>query len=270
MKRRLRKAKRKLLEGKLRSSFRALITPHHSETTIEAARKSVRERLQMVHGNTVAHGPFRGLRMSDTSYWGKSDVSSKILGTYERHIADKLVALADPDGLLVDIGAADGYFAVGAMKAGLFGSCICFEQSEKGRAALKDNAANNGVTDRVEVHGQATSQSLRAAIPSGKSGVVLCDIEGAEFSVLDRETLSYLAKMTIIVELHEFLVQDGETLRQLLAERAEEIFDIETITSDQPNPADFPELRTFDENHRLLAFSEGRDAQTDWMILTPK
>ena len=178
--------------------------------------------------------------------------------------------LSKSQDLLVDIGSADGYFAVGAMRANLFGSCICFERSEKGRAVLSENAKANKVADRLSILDAATPASLRSAIPSGRSGVILCDIEGAEFSVLDEDVLRHFAQMHVIIELHDFLIEDGPAQRDALVQRAEQVFTVEYLKRTAPPIYDFPELKAFDDNHRLLAFSEGRDTETDWLVLNPK
>lgn len=270
LKKRLRKAARKLGKGDLSASVRALVTPHHSETRIETARAEVADYLRELHRNTVAHGPFKGMLLSETSYWGRHDTSAKILGTYERQVADRLAAFRNLGSLLVDIGSADGYFAVGALRAGYFAESICFESSPKGRQSLAANASRNGVGERIRVLGTATDREIREVVAPDRKGVVLCDIEGAEFDLLTDALFRHLSGMHFVIELHDFLVADGPRLRQDLTDRASRIFDVEFMRAADPTVSQFRELDHFGDDHRMLAFSEGRDAATEWMVLYPK
>ncbi len=266
----MRKAIRKLKQGKWSSAFRAISTPHHSELKIVSAKAEVCDYLKRLHGNTVAHGTFRGMHLPEASYWGQTDTSAKILGTYERQVTDKIAEFAQPDGLMMDIGSADGYFAIGALRSGLFSRCVCFERSEKGQSVLRANAVKNGVMDRVTILGEASEAQILAAVPAGQTGVVLCDIEGGEFQVLSEAVLQHLSSMHIIVELHDFLVEKGPDLKAALVDLASKIFDVEIIGSTAPDPWAYPELDAFTDEKRLLAFSEGRDAAMEWLILRPR
>ena len=270
MKKRLRKAIRKLRQGKWASAFRAIHTPHHSELKIVSAKAEVCDYLKRLHGNTVAHGAFKGMHLPEASYWGQTDGSAKILGTYERQVTDRLEEFAQPDGLLLDIGSADGFFAIGALRAGFFSRCVCFERSEKGQAVLHANATKNGVLDRVTILGEAAEAQILAAVPEGQTGAVLCDIEGAEFEILSETVLRHLSNMHIIIELHDFLVENGPDLKTTLLDRASQIFDVEIIGSAAPDFWAFPELDAFTDDKRHLAFSEGRDAVMEWLVLRPK
>ncbi|MEM9032062.1 MAG: hypothetical protein AAGB18_05400 [Pseudomonadota bacterium] len=265
----MRKAVRKLRAGNPRRAVSALVHPHHTETRIVTAKARVAAHLREIHGNRVAHGPFRGMRLPEHASWGQSDVSAKILAVYERQITDRLVDLADPKGGLIDLGAADGYFAVGALFAGLFASCHAFEAREKARAGLAKTADLNGVADKLNIAGEATGPDVAAAAETLASGVVLCDIEGAEFTLLTASVLARLSHLSVIIELHDFLLEDGAAQRQALTTRAAEVFEISTIRAASPDIWAFPELDSFDDDHRMLAFSEGRDRATDWLVLRP-
>lgn len=270
MRKRIRKAGRKLRAGQLASALRALTKPHHTETRIIDARRRVVDHLRSEHGNTVAYGPFKGMALPARSSWGNLDAAAKILGTYEAQISDALVRLSQPDGLLIDLGSADGYFAIGAVRSGLFARCICFERAEKGRAALKDAAERNGVADRIEIHGEATASDLVRPMPKPGHCVVLCDIEGGEFDILTEAVLGHFAECHILIELHGNLLPDGERKVAALLDRASVHFDASRLRSALPDIHGFRELDQFDDDHRLLAFSEGRDEAMEWLYLEPK
>lgn len=270
MRRRLRKSWRKLKAGDPVRALRALATPHHTETRIETARATVAAALSAAHGNTVAHGPFAGLRLPERPAWGRHDVSAKILGSYERPVVDALIAAGTGGGLFVDLGAADGYFATGLLHAGAFDRALCFEASARGRDSLRAAAARNGLSERVEIRGLAEAGALMSALPEGQEGALLADIEGGEFALFTAALLTHLSAMTVVIELHETQVANGPALRAALIARAAGLFDVEILGPADPTPSAFPELAGFDDDHRLLAFSEGRDRAMAWLLLRPK
>ena len=237
---------------------------------IDLARHRMAEHLRSVHDNRVAYGPFKGLKLADQAWWGVLDAPAQILGTYERSVQQVIEQAADPEATFVDIGAGDGYFAIGALQAGLFARAICFETLVEGRRALESNAMLNTVEDRTTILGEANSAAVLGALKDVGHGVILCDIEGDEFDLLSNEVLEALQDFQMIVELHAHLRRDGDRLRSELINRAERCFHVESLRSDDIPVSAFPELHGFSDNIRLLAFSEGRSVAGEWMVLKPK
>lgn len=236
---------------------------------LNVAKDKVSKHIRDLYDNRVAYGVFEGMQLSEDVWWGKHDVAAKVLGVYEASVLRQIAASAKTSNVFVDIGAADGYFAVGALYAGLFDRSVAFELSDRGRALLAANAANNGVSDKLEIKGAADPTELLSCLMPGDKAVVLCDIEGAEFGLFDETVLSQLAGRTtaIIIETHPTFVTDGqEALRTLIA-RAEKHFTVKHILSDDPKLNQFSELDSFSDDERLLTFSEGRPEKGHWLLL---
>ena len=71
-------------------------------------------------GSTVQNGPFKGMRLALRSSWGEGDISPMLLGVYEQELHGVLTEFSgEKYGAIVNIGAADGYYAVGTAR--LFG-----------------------------------------------------------------------------------------------------------------------------------------------------
>ena len=66
--------------------------------------------------------------MNDKISWGKGDIGSKIYGIYENKIQQKLKDISKP--ILIDIGAADGFFAIGCLKSKICEFCYAFEETK--------------------------------------------------------------------------------------------------------------------------------------------
>lgn len=218
----------------------------------------------------VAHGPFAGMQLPQETWWGTKDACSKLLGVYEKQVQDELVLLAPGTSLLIDIGAADGYFAIGAVRSGLYQRAICFEISERGRQRLRANAEMNGVAGNIEIQGEANVETLAPILANNDNGVILCDIEGAEFELLSPEILESARRFHWIVELHDRFIANGEERKSALLGRAKTLFDSRVIRSADIPIGAFRELDMFNDTQRLLAFNEGRGAAMEWLVLTPR
>ncbi len=231
--------------------------------------KSVAD-VQRAFGDTVAYGPFKGMRLAKDVWWGRYDVASKLVGEYEPHILDILVRLGQRADCFVDIGAADGYYAVGAVKAGLYDKAVCFEISAAGQKVIAENARLNRVEDAVAIRGLADEVSLAELVVAEGRCVLLCDIEGGEFPLLDEGVLAVLKDCFIIIELHDGFVQGESGRRDALFARARMHFDIVPVERATPNVFGFPELDRINDDGRMLIFSEGRPIKMDWVCLCPK
>ena len=237
---------------------------------VDRSIELVADHLRELYQCKVAHGPYEGMQLPKEAWWGTKDACSKLLGVYERQIQDQLVSLAPRASVLIDVGAADGYHAIGAVGSGLYQRAICFEISEHGRERLKANAELNGLADKIEIHGEANTESLAPILAKIDSGVILCDIEGAEFELLSREFLEPARHFHFIIELHDRFVADGEAQKSGLFERANSLFDTKIIRSADIRISEFRELDQFNDTQRLLAFNEGRGAAMEWLVLTPR
>jgi len=72
----------------------------------------VRDWIERTTNRTVASGPFRGMRYVARAY--HSAYHAKLLGTYEMELHGIVEELCrETPGIIVDVGAAEGYYAVG-------------------------------------------------------------------------------------------------------------------------------------------------------------
>src|ERR1035438_908140 len=89
---------------------------------------------------SVRSGPFAGMR------WGNRAVGSmvvpKLVGTYEKELASIIEHLPVFD-LVIDIGAAEGWYAVGLLYRKAARKVVAFEQTENGQNGCRDNAKRN-------------------------------------------------------------------------------------------------------------------------------
>lgn len=166
---------------------------------------------------SVRQGPFAGMRYVQVSQG--SAYIPKLLGIYERELAPQVEALVTrAPRLLVDVGAAEGYYAVGLARRLPATRVIAFETELPGQSALREMVSLNEVSDRVQVRGKCEPADLAAALGDEVNAVVVCDVEGYEQHLLDPVAVPALRRVAVLVELHDcFAPNITETLKQRFA-----------------------------------------------------
>lgn len=267
---------RELQAHGLRHACRRRLTPRLLRMGLIECVDADRRRLQLSQefdarfASEVQYGPFRGLRLQAPSWWGGNDRASMLFGLYEQEVVCTLQSLSHDFSTLIDLGAADGFFGVGVVKAGMFARSICYEMSESGRLAIAHNAAANGVLDRVEIRGVA-ARGFHRALPQDirHRSVLLVDIEGAEFDLLDAEAFRAFSGSVIIIELHDWLIDDGDRRLSKMRSDAEATHTASEIVTGSRDLSQLPELQRLCDTDRWLICSEGRARAMTWLRLDP-
>lgn len=241
------------------------------EDQIQQRRLLISRQLDERFGSEVKYGPFRGLKLSKATWWGTTDRAGMLLGLYEQEVLSALANVpARYRRSFIELGAADGYYAVGVLVNDLFEHSYCFEISERGQQAIAANAALNGLSSRIQIHGIAEAD-FHTALPESaiENSVLLIDIEGAEFDILTAKTFERFANSVIIVELHDHFFADATQRLERFRSMFVNTFRIDELTTTSRDPSAFPELRQFSDTDRWLICSEGRRAMPHWYVLTP-
>ena len=255
-------------DGIIWSISRIFLKIFNEQNEIERKKNTVSNYLIKIHNYSVAHGIFKGMRLNKNIYWSRNDLITHILGVYEKHILDQLIKFSKSDNsVFIDVGAADGYFAVGSAYSGLFKKVYAFEIQKEGREILSENAKANNCEKKIIINPEANFKRLKNIVDAHKRAVVLIDIEGDEFSLLNDEILKLLSNYNIIVELHPSLVKNGYQKEKDLINSAKHLFNVSIIKRENYNPNFFKELDNFTDDERLVAFSEGRENNMCWLIL---
>lgn len=184
----------------------------------------------------VKDGPFAGMRYVQTACC--SAYPPKVLGTYEMEIWDCLApCLQWKGGLFVDVGAAEGYYAVGMLVGNPSLRTVAFEAEPESRKVLAELGNLNGVAGRLEVKGFATHVELESALSRETQVFALFDIEGGEFDLLDPVLVPSLRHVPFLVEIHDW-VYPGRDADSLFRNRFEATHKIFEIKARNPKPAD--------------------------------
>ncbi len=235
-------------------------------------RLLISNELNKEFNGTVKYGKFKGFKLGTGYNWGKADLAGMLLGLYEFEILESLILASKNKKFLIDIGAADGYFAIGSLVSNLFTKTICYEISPQSRINLDANAKINGVRNRLEIFGEGKSDFYNQIIDLGielSQCVILCDIEGGEFSLFSDVVLKNLKDSIIIIEIHDWHINGFEEYNELKT-RASQYFEVQLLTTKSRDLSVFPEIAHLSDNDRWLICSEGRHKLTTWLQLSPK
>jgi hypothetical protein len=150
----------------------------------------------------VRAGPFAGMAYPADRLDDVDAAAAKLLGTYEREIAWVFErAIARGVTTFIDIGCADGYYAVGMPRASSVTTTFAYDLSQSARDLCAETAKASGVEGRVRI-GNRCSLEVLSGLPT-HGALVLCDIEGAERELLDTAVAQRLAGSVAVVEVHE-------------------------------------------------------------------
>lgn len=237
---------------------------------VKQRRKMLSKKIYDHHNGIVQAGPYKNMKLGDVSNVSQGPLGIKVLGLYESPVVNKISSIGSFDDL-INFGAADGYMALGPLFNQSCSRSICFELTEKGREAIKRNAELNNIGNNVEIRGPAdanTINNLKELEINPSKSVVLCDIEGDEFKVFTKELFDFLQGATIIIELHDKLMKNSDSLRKDLISKIP--LDAKTQIIAQKQPPSFEninDLEALSDNDRAVVMSEGRKFFGEWLVI---
>jgi hypothetical protein len=217
------------------------------------------------YGLSVRRGPLEGMRYLNGLERTSGDLIAKVSGTYEREIYPALEAwLSDPPSLVLNVGCAEGYYAVGLARALPSASVIAYDISARARSQCAEMARLNDVTGRLSIEGECTPATLATMPPAGVA--LLCDCEGYEKTLLDPQLAPILRGWRILVELHDFI---DPTITDTITARFAASHDVELIPSVPPDSTGLAEFDFMTSRQRWAALTE-RPVAMSWADMRPR
>lgn len=218
----------------------------------------------------VQSGPFKGMTYIDESCG--SVYLPKILGLYEKELAGIIEEIINTHyERIIDIGAAEGYFAVGLASKCTNAKVIGYEMNPDSRNQCASLAKANNVSDKIDLREKCEPEDLAEELSQPAKTMILCDVEGYEMQLLDPDRIEALADVDILVELHDFIERGiSDAIRQ----RFEKTHDITLLNQEDRSPDQFPYsslyLSVLPERYKLWAVSEHRPEKMSWYWMKSK
>ena len=215
--------------------------------------------LDRCHGRVI-DGPFKGMHYIEES--NCSALAPKLLGTYEKELQGVVAELIAGDyDDVVDIGAAEGYYAVGLALRMPLSHIHAFDIDPTARDNLRRLAARNRIGATLSVHGECSFETLQSF--AGRKCALICDIEGAERILLDPSKAPALRGFDILVEIHDGA--HSSTVHDLLVQRFATSHSLRFIDHQERTDADAANAPWLGHHrNRLLAVDEQRTFGIEW------
>jgi len=220
-------------------------------------------------GGRVFGGPFAGMRVPQLGAFEYTPAF--LVGSYEAELhAALLEGIVRGFNQIINIGSAEGYYAVGLARAISSATVVAFDSLVECWDVCRETARLNDVSARIEQRGYCTPEELASSMRG--EALVLCDCEGGERELLDPRLVPALVSSTIICELHDFYDQ---SITPTLLSRFNRTHSIHILHQHGRSPQDFPILDTLSKREKWLAVHENRHVQGvqflgRYMVLTPK
>lgn len=149
----------------------------------------------------VLSGPFAGMKYFNEVVWGP--ITPKWIGSYEEELhpilSDEIFNTSYDT--VVDVGAAEGYYAVGLALAMPQADIFSFDIDPFARRLQHSLAVINDVSN-LTIGKRCTHEVLEPLL--GGRSLVISDIEGFEHDLLDPNRAPNLSSSDILVEIHKF------------------------------------------------------------------
>ena len=218
----------------------------------------------------VQSGPFEGLKYASFEAFG-STLYPKLVGSYEKELEPALKEmLNDSYSEVINIGCAEGYYAVGFALKNRTAKVYAYDIEDKARELCQEMAEINGVSDRVFIDGEFTPDSL-STFNFTKKGLILCDCEGYEKQLFTQETIKNLHNCDLIIEAHDYR---DISISPYLKELFEKTHEIESVYSfddiQKTHFYEFDLLQDASLEEKKIIFAESRPAIMEWLICRAK
>jgi ribosomal protein L11 methylase PrmA len=155
------------------------------------------------HGLKVLSGSFQGMAYLPEATG--SVLVPKLLGCYEAELHGALGQILETKyNLVVDVGCAEGYYAIGLALRMPSSQIYAFNLDPRTHKLCAAMARINSVSDRITIAGKCDVEHLNS-LPTEVGALIVCDCEGGEIDLLCPELIPGLTSADVLVELHDHL-----------------------------------------------------------------
>jgi predicted RNA methylase len=219
-------------------------------------------------GLVVRGGPFAG--MSYLAATSDGGVAPRLLGSYEAALHPFFAeAPARGYAIVLNVGCAEGFYAVGCARLLKTAQIIAWDIDEKARTMCAHLARNNGVEHRIDLRERFVARDVdrvreawEAKLGRQPRGVLVMDCEGAEFDLLDPGAADF-RWLDLVVEVHPAKDKTVESLASLFR-GTHDVEELQAQTIMPELPAWLVESGHLDQ---LMAVWEWRAGPTPWLVM---
>jgi hypothetical protein len=218
----------------------------------------------------VQNGPFKGMKYPAVDSVG-SNIFPKLVGSYEKELWETVEEFKSNDYTeIIDIGCAEGYYAVGLAMCKPAAKVYAYDISEKARRLCKEMAELNKVADRVMIKSECTAEELGTFPFTGK-GLIICDCEGFEKELFNRDNIRNLLNCALLIETHDFIDLSISTYLKGIFRETHDIKVIKSVDDiEKALTYKLPGVEELSFPERKQVMAEERPAIMEWLICRAK
>ena len=216
---------------------------------------------------TVADGPFKGMVYPDFIAYG-SAMYPKLLGCYESELNSLLESFLKTDyHSIVDIGCAEGYYAVGVAMRQPNAIVYAYDIDVKAMEACEKMAKLNKAEKNMRF-GTFCSPETLIGMDFEKKSLIFSDCEGYEMELFTADVVKNLKNCDLIIELHDLYT---EKISPTIFDAFSASHHIKLVYSENT----FMKMRALNligdlKEDQILNFFLERNGIMRWAIITPK
>jgi hypothetical protein len=153
----------------------------------------------------ILNGPFIGMKYINRS--NHSNLLPKIIGSYEEPIHRWILDILEQGRYttIINVGCAEGYYAVGLVKSKSQPKVLAFDADNKALENARYLAKINDVSNSIKFFERFESSAITEILESNlcENILIFMDIEGEELNLLNTFQYPALLRCDVLVELHD-------------------------------------------------------------------
>jgi len=238
---------------------------HSERLEAEWGCSALSKKFVAEQGPKVLRGPLQGVVFVPETH--HRHITPKLLGAYEEELHPVLEDLLRISyDTIVDVGAADGAYAIGFARRQPAAHVFAFDTDSWSRHVVQLMKQRNRVSN-LSVHGACTPEQLQDILKPAMRSFLLSDCEGFENLLLDPQKVPALTRCNLVVELHE---QPAPGVTERLNLRFQDTHRLSLISSRESDPSSFPEISSLSRADQYLAVSDLRFQPQQWLVAHPR
>ena len=215
---------------------------------------------------TVLGGIFKGMKYPERESFG-SGLLTKFLGSYEDELHPVLKSISGNNySDIIDVGCAEGYYAVGLALMFPQAKVHAYDIEKKALELCKEMALTNHTLDRTLLKSECNRDEL-LAFHSIQKGLIICDCEGYEQALFDKDVAQALQQCDFIIELHDGIIPG---IKKQIQNAFESTHRIEFVRSKLKSAKDYPLMEKLPSEYRQDIYLIERDSYLDWAVVKSK
>jgi hypothetical protein len=262
---------KKLLNGILRKfgyTLKKIKTSRDEELNVINKGKTIIKKISPDF--TILNGPFQGIKYPSIDIT-ELTLAPKITGSYEMHLTPLINdIMKTPYQNIIDIGCAEGYYAVGFAKKLPQSTVHCYDINKYDLEFCKKMADLNSVHNLT--YNNFCSPETLVNFNYGKRSLIFCDCEGYELELFNEEVIKALKNTDILIEMHDVF---NPVISGTLLERFKSTHDIKVINNSSVDYSRLQGMNHLSNSERAFAVYEHRGGLyqnifMEWAFFTPK